>query len=260
MRLEEAGTFRGLVTSTVFNTTRSGLPQLCVGVQVTEVWDTENNGWVERDNDEHITGYFVLFGQSGDPLLNAGQIQKVFGWSGKSFMELQKLEAVDLPVLIRTTEDTYKGRSSLKVQWIDTADADPTKTGVSTVDDKEVRELDKKYGRALRTLGASSGSPTAAAKPSASASKASSKGSSKSAPKTLQKTLVDTYELNGCSAQEAWATITKQFPDTPDDVVDEVWSKVFSDLFGDTDVDTVTNQQWAELRDDVIKELHGGNN
>ena len=133
--IDRAGAFLATIQESAYSETKKGLPQWVGKLLATKRFVTDKNemaelkveepGWVDWNYGDEITAFLVLFNASG-PLKNFEQLQLATGWDGCDFQELSSL--VGKTILIRVEEDTYEGKTSLKVQWIDSLTASPDRT------------------------------------------------------------------------------------------------------------------------------------
>ena len=151
--IDRTGTFRGYVTDSCVTVTRNGFPQFEARLHAIELYDEENEQWIdwsEYDENE-LTAYLTLFGGNGNPTLSAEQLQKALGWDGASLASLDEADYSKTMMQFRVDENTYEGKTTLRVQWVDHADAEPGKT-IRRLDANEIKGLDAKYAAALRKL------------------------------------------------------------------------------------------------------------
>lgn len=135
-QIDRVGTFIALVTESAYGTTAKDLPQwvarflaekkYVVDKAELEHFKLDAPAYVDWNFDESIVSYLCMFSAEGKPLLNYEQIVKATGWDGTDFQDLATL--VGKRVLIRVEEDNYNGKVSLKVNWVDAADAPPERT------------------------------------------------------------------------------------------------------------------------------------
>jgi hypothetical protein len=166
-QIDRPGTFRGKPRDWGVSETKNGYPQFVMRVQALEYFDEESGQYVPwSEYDQEITGYFVLFTKDKDgqwaELLNAKQIKKVFGWTGLKFEDLAEGKFAETIVLFRVENSEYNGSWSLKLTWLDTADANPVKQ-LPKYDTAKLAALTSKMGGAL--AGAATPPAPASAKP-----------------------------------------------------------------------------------------------
>ena len=168
MEIDRAGTFRGNIVDHGVSASSGGFPQFTARLRATEYYDEEKGEYISwEEYDQTIDGYFVLYtkDQQGQwkELMNAGQLKKVLGWDGLAFESLAAGQYGDKLVMFRVEEHEYNGKTKLQVQWLDEADASPT------------RQLPKYDTNKLKALTASMGGALTAATPAPAAAPVSAK-------------------------------------------------------------------------------------
>ena len=166
--IDRPGAYRGKPLDWGVSETRNGYPQMILRLQATEFYDETGEltggepGWVNwADYEQEITAYVVLYTQKDgkwEELLNAKQVKKVFGWTGLDFESLAEGKWGETILLFRVDPNEYNGQTTLKVQWIDTADASPVKQ-LPKYDTAKLKGLTAKMSGALS---ASAPAPVAA--------------------------------------------------------------------------------------------------
>jgi hypothetical protein len=158
--IDRAGTFRGFIVEHGVSETPKGYPQFVGVLKATEFYDetgelTGNGepGYIDwAPYDQSITSYLVLYTKGADgqwaELRNAEQIKKALGWDGLTFESLAAGKYDEKTILFRVEEHEYNGKTSLKVNWIDAADANPTKT-LAKYDAGKLAGLTAKMGSVL---------------------------------------------------------------------------------------------------------------
>jgi hypothetical protein len=130
--VDRPGTFRGRPVEYGVSETKNGFPQFVVRFQATEFYDEGAQTYVPwAEYDQEATAFLVLFTKKDEQwaeLLNAAQVKKVFGWDGLTFESLANGKYENLNVLFRVEKNVYNGSETLKITWIDEANANPTKT------------------------------------------------------------------------------------------------------------------------------------
>jgi hypothetical protein len=134
-QLDRPGTYRGSIQESSFGTTKNDYPQWVTRLLALEKYVEDKvemeqfkitePGWVPYDYGDSIVGYIVLAGEKG-LTVSYEQIQKATGWDGSDFQDLAGNSPVlGKPILFKVENNEYNGKTSLKVSWIDKADADP---------------------------------------------------------------------------------------------------------------------------------------
>lgn len=136
---------------------------------VTEMFDESTGEWIPWEYDQGITGYIVIVKKDGEP--NANQVEsliKNLRWNGDLTKIAENSDWQPNPCQITVEENTYNGRTSLKVNWINEWDYEG---GIKKADDATVKGLANQYGAKFRALAgnvarnAPAGKPPAKAKP-----------------------------------------------------------------------------------------------
>lgn len=284
--LTRPGTFRGLITQHAVSETSNGNPQFVAVLSATEYYaetpeelehfGLSEPGWVNwADFNEEITGYFVLFNAKG-PLMNYEQLQKAVGWDGSSFEGLANGDYSTTVVLFRVEDDEYNGKMSAKVQWIDAHDASPTRQ-LRTFDAAALKGLDSKFAGMLNgkknaapaRVATTPAKPALPAKPSAKDGTGTPKPSVPAAPKKAPpppapaKPEVSEIEqqmdeaVNGCTKEDAWASVYDKCGDAGDDAIGSAWFEVATEKAEEIgkDESEFSNADWGIIRDKTIARL-----
>jgi hypothetical protein len=176
-QIDRAGAFLATITEAAYGETKKGFPQFVAKFVATKRYVVEKSemaaltppiteaGWVDWNYGDEIIGYLVLFNDTG-PLKNFEQIQLATGWSGADFQDLATLSGKS--VLIRVEENTWDGKTSLQVNWIDAPDASPDRS-IKQADAPTIAAANSKW---LAGRKAPPKPTVAVAKPSVSASPA----------------------------------------------------------------------------------------
>jgi len=152
--LKTTGTFLFNILEACVCATKNGLPQWVASLQAMQAYDDESGQWVDYSGyeDNETTAYLVLFGKDGKSLLNAKQLQKAIGWSGTSFEELDQMDYSGIQVQGRLEEHEYNNNTTVRVQWIDHKDADPTRA-LQRLNADALKKLNAKFASGMRELG-----------------------------------------------------------------------------------------------------------
>lgn len=151
--LDRPGTYRGLPQDWGVSESRGGFPQFTVRLKALEFYDEEAGEYVDWSQyDMTAEGYLVLYTKDAQgqwkELMHAAQLKKVFGWDGLTFESLANGKYGETTVLFRVEAEEFEGKTRLKLQWIDTADASPTKQ-LPKYDAAKLKVLTAKMGGAL---------------------------------------------------------------------------------------------------------------
>jgi hypothetical protein len=164
-QIDRAGTFRGFIVEHGVSETSNGYPQFTGRFKAVEFWDEKGElngtnppepGYIDwAPYDQAIDGYLVLFSknQDGSPkeLMSVAQLKKALGWDGSTFESLAAGKYDEKMVLFRVDEHEYpvgSGKVKLQVQWIDVADANPTRS-LPKYDTAKLKGLTAKFSNAL---------------------------------------------------------------------------------------------------------------
>lgn len=239
-KIKNEGNYRGHILSSGVGLTKNEYPQLIMEVQAEEVHEQNETGgeWVPCEEPfETIVAYLVLVDSTGAITKNAEQIQASLGWSGKSFSELNDTDYSDTTVQFRVEKNEYPpGTFKMQVSWLNPYDADPTRS-ITKLDKTALKNLNSKYGAALRAFGKKT-STKAAAKPASTPKKSSGP------PK---KTKVE-YTANA-----VYDRLQKANPDLSEDVLCEVWENL-DDIFT-VETDDRTAKDWKLFEETLTKTI-----
>lgn len=263
--IDLTGTFKGKPVDTGVSLTKNGFPQFVVSLLANEYWDETEQEWFDYSDQEkrEITAYLVLFDSEGKPTLSASQIQKVFGWSGESFVELNNTNYTDVDLQFRVGSHVYKGEDRIGVDWIDEANAQPGRS-VRKASEQEVKDLDKEYAHGLRKLsGGKTVTPTnkpKTEKPTTPKKKEAPKADDgttpeaepqnrppekpkKPAPKATGKTAK--LPKKKCTKEQAWDIVCEaRHESISDEQLEQVWAQTITDL---GDEDSFTPADWYRV-------------
>ncbi|KKN71952.1 hypothetical protein LCGC14_0415980 [marine sediment metagenome] len=248
--------FKAIMTDGGVGTTKeSELPQIVGSFLMQELYDDTSGTFQDcSEYNETITGYLVLVGKEGQDLLNCDQAKKVFDWDGQSFADLDAklIEAVNNKqiVLIHCENDTYKDKTSLKVQWIDTGDAQPGGS-IKKLDSSELKKLDARFKRKAKPKAATAAKP--AAKPAAKA-----KPTTPKKPVTPKKAAPAKAEAapGSCSKDDVWEFVCNEElwnEGVTIDTVSEAWTQAIEEMGPDEDKFSV--EDWFVIRDAICKKV-----
>lgn len=301
-QIDRAGAYIATIQESAFSNTTTGLPQWVGKLLAVKRYVTDKDemaslnitepAFVPWEYGDEIIAYLVLFNTEGKELLNYNQLCIATGWDGADFQELDKL--VGKTVLIRVEESTYKDKTSLKVQWIDAADASPDRT-IKQADAATIAAANAKFLAARKappkpataakpslpskpaaapaaapaaTPAAASPTPAvspAAAGATATTSPASAPSAGPSKPPGKKKTTppkaAEAPAASGlpaeCSQMDAWNHVSSPaVKKTLDDgSVEDAWIAAVAVVAPGVDDDKITPGQWAGVRDAVLKDI-----
>ena len=163
--IDRAGTFRGSILSHAVGATKNGFPQWTPQLYGAELYDEELGEWVDWTAvpENELTAYLVLYDSKNEQTLNHRQVEKVTGWDGTDFEELENMDLSETGIQFRVAENTYDGKTNLQVEWIDEYDATPGRI-TRRLDPAELKALSARF---IKTKKA----PATAAKPTATEAK-----------------------------------------------------------------------------------------
>jgi hypothetical protein len=177
--------------------------------------------WEPAQN-EQITGYFYPLKKNGDiNEICVDQLQKSLGWDGASFASLENGDWREVEVQIVIEDEVYDGKSRRKVKYLNPRDY--RGPSVEKADPQTIRNLDQRYGAALRA--------TTKAKPS---------------PATRPAT-----DPTDAAKREAWEKFKAGRTGMEQDELVADWRGALKDYFGDgVDFNKLTPSQWKAFMQD----------
>lgn len=295
-KIDTEGTYIAKIIESGVNVTKkSGYPQWVARFKATKKWiDTpdwmkhfnlKEPGWVDWTSfDEEIVGFLVLFNSAEDfndetKLMNYDQIQYATGWDGTSFESLIGLEG---EVLIRVKEEEWDGKTSLKVDWIDSKEASPV-VQLKSLDASELKSLSArlkmgglgkkaapakpaKPGKPAPAPADSAGTKAATAAPDAEGPSGTTPKPAPTAKKVPSKKAPEPKEAPAVeetgeplptetTQTEAWEYVCNHKGGNTDAAIEEAWIAACSEVGEDKDEEQFTASDWAKVRDLVIKDL-----
>jgi hypothetical protein len=279
--VDRTGTFRGNIVDTGVSETKNGFPQFVGRFKATEFYDEAAQAWVPwAEYEQEIIGYLVLYTKDKKvegkwvELMNAAQLKKALGWDGTSFETLQNTDWSQKLVMFRVDNDDYNGNISLKVNWVDAADANPTRQ-LQKYDTAKLKALDQQFAGILGTK-----APVAASAPAAAPTgavvppkrgpgrpKSSPAAAPTAAPAPAPATAPPTAPTapsspppaaaqavsKPCTKTEAWEAVYA-YPARKAEVTDEKLGQLWLDevaKIGKTE-DTMTPEDWGKVRDATV--------
>jgi hypothetical protein len=133
--------------------------------QLTAAWNGE--AWEQVEQGLEITGYHYI--EKKDGSINETSIKafkEALGWDGKDVLWLNDFDHNETQVQLVIEADTYNGKTSLKVKWLNAMDSDPNGGGIKQADEGTRKSIANRLGSKLRALGGGT-SVAAPAKPMA---------------------------------------------------------------------------------------------
>jgi len=264
------GTFRGyIVENGLVQSSKSKAMQFVARFQATQIYNEDAEEWQDCSHwdETEITGYFCISDKSENPIkFQAEALNRALGWSG----DVSELDGdfSDTIVQFRVQEETYEGKTNLKVVRIDHADADPTRS-LQKLDSAQVKTVAAKMNKKFQNLFGGP-KPKSVGKPETPAAekkttkksskkkpprKADNKSKEKDAPKKGEPVGVETLDLPETATEdEAWEQVETHIVDgVTDDQVTEVWISTVEDMGGAGELDK--DGGWARVRDIVLETL-----
>lgn len=278
--------------------TEKVLPWFNVRVSLTEVYDAKEGQWFDYTGFEgEITAFLCLYGaikvKGGEigPTLSMDQVKKVFGWDGRSLVQLANGDYSELGFQVRIGENTYaEATYPYQVNWIDVYDAEPGQQ-LRKLDAKELKDLDKQFA----ALAAKSATPKAVATaakapakphparvpaddgapptPEEKQRKLAEKSAKNRAAVKRVKAAVDgpppkppskdavvpppKPEKTACTMGEAWDAIVQLHdPTINDDTIAEVWHSSIAEIVGpDATSESITDEQWYQIKELTLQSV-----
>jgi hypothetical protein len=291
-KIDTIGTYKGVVLEHGLALTKNGFPQLVIKVQATEKYidspaelkhyELETEQYIDwSEFDETTTGFLVLFKDNEEfteetALMNYEQVQLALGWDGQEFDDLNGEKFVGKEVLFRMEENFYNEQTTIRLNWIDAADAPPNRE-LMKLDATKLAALPKikvggKTAKPAAAKAAKPGKPSAAAssptatkgaKPSTSET-APSKPAPSTAPKATKTPPKATAESpaddrpDAVSQGDAWEYVCNHKGGNSDNDIEQAWIESVQEISGDNDnldESEFTEQLWAKVRDLVVKDL-----
>lgn len=258
-RIDREATFRGYIVEQAVGLTKNEFPQLIARFVAAELYDEDVAQWIDwSEYEADITDYMCLVGGKGETL-TCQQLAKALPWSGTSFQELNDGDYTKALVQFRVEEEEYEGKTSLRVKWIDTADAVPGRA-IRKLNTAELKAIDAKFTKILGPKKAPAKAPTGkpstpkktvvknGVKPTQSAGPVKSPDIPAASPAT---------EINGMTKQEAWDSVCAQTVNVPDrdEKLAAAWHEAIA-VIGEGK-EELTSNQWATIAVKVVDDVGG---
>ena len=264
-KVDREGWFRAIITDGGVSATKKlkpeeredgstgELPQLVGSFLMQELYDDATDAFQDcSEYGETIDGYLVLRSHAGEDMFNRDDAMEVFNWDGQSYHELDEklIKAVNDKqlVMIHVEEDTYENKTSLKVQGIRRADAQPGGS-VKKLNSSELKKLDAKYKRKAKPTKA-----TPASKPVADKKKPTTPKKA-AAPKKAPPAKTEAAP-GSCTKDDAWDFVCNEElwdKNTDQDKVNDAWTTVVAET--GPDEDKFTAEDWFVIRDAVSNKV-----
>lgn len=285
------GTYRGIIVSHALGKTREyedkatkekkgGLAQLVIKVVGNEEFDEVEKEWVDLPEDGEMvgTGYFVMVSNKQEKTLNCTQIEKIFQWDGTSLEELESADSADAGIQFRVEENTYEGKTTMQITWIDEFDAEPSR-GLRKMSPDDVKALQAKYSSVFKATKKVATAPKSETKPKTGAKpKVTATPKLDPAKETAKEVkeddipFEDKYNLgegdsppeipeantSTSSRKDAWEACYKlKSKDVTTEMLSDVWVKAIKKVApGKTDK-TITPAEWFQIQTIVTSKTTG---
>lgn len=283
--IDRTGTFLGKIGASGIDTTKKGYPQWVAQLTATKRYVEDaaemahfqitEPAYVDWAGDT-IMAFMVLF-KSADQfnddtaLLNYGQLQAATKWDGASFDALGDASLLGKEILFRVEENTFEGKTRLQVNWIDAADASPTRT-MKSLDAAGIKGLNAKLQIKKKIVAAAAPArPVAAPKPAAPApvttpavaipaEPAKPKGPPKKKAAVVAAPVVDaaapakTERTAQTTQLDAWNYVIENKGSNSDDTIAEAWQAACQEVGENKNESDFTPTDWAKVRDIVIRD------
>lgn len=286
-QIDREGVYRGTIVESGLSLTRANkYPQWVARLKATEKWvETEEEmkhfelsepGWVQWDYDENIVAYMVLFkanAETGEQclpgqndMLNYHQLQVATGWNGSEFDALCDASLIGKSLQFRVAPNTYEGKTTLQVQWLDAYDADPVRQ-LRVLNTEQVKGLNRLLKGVKPSVPKPASKPSSAPQPTVSAAKPSSQPQEVApvktetpAPPRKAKTKAKAptkkaEEFPDMTQAEAWKAVLEEKGEADDTDVEDAWIASCQEIGGDRIEDEFTGFDWAKVRAKTIERL-----
>lgn len=185
--------------------------------------------WIEgewRDTEPSQEIYHDVYLYSNDGSQNEYAINnviQVFGWDGLSFASLANGAYDQMEVQLVLRNETYKGKDSIKVKYINSKDY----VGQDILNNpQDVQSLDAKYGSQLR----------------ATAPAPSARGGATAPPAAAQANPVKD------AMREAWKKFTENHRGQPPAEIEVDWKSALAAYFTGRDKSSITESEWKDFK------------
>ncbi len=159
--VDRDGVFRAKPTQCGVDKGDNGAISFRAVYKILEWYDPEGKQWYPWETyNQEILGYYLLTSNAGK--IMDGRVRNLaeaFDWDGQ-LESLERPEMDTCQIVLR--EETYKGKTARRLQWINPADAEPRTGELKRMDINDVRALDAQWSSQFRAI---AGSVKAAAKP-----------------------------------------------------------------------------------------------
>lgn len=294
--IDRTGAFRAVITEAGVTTGKNNkLPQFVARVVAKEWYCDDASlfahfgiteaGWVSYDYGQESIGYFQLVYDKKDaegnptgqimPMFHVEALMSALGWNGQSFAALGTTDWTGKEVTVWVEENTYLGKTSLRIEAIDAADASHARGGVRGLDAGDLNALDAQFAMALAAVASPAAAPAAAAKapakaPSApkaaapaAAAPASAAPASTPAPAAapavpaaasapVAATAPQAAAVAVTDKTSAWEQVSANSNGKSNEQIADAWLAAAATVIPDGNEDTATAEQWASLAQNAI--------
>lgn len=246
--INEAGTYRGVLLDRAVTCSRGNFPQFVAKLQANEVYDKEIGEFVTLEEVQELTAYLILFDGQDKETLAVGQIQKVLGWNGVSFSELNELDCIEASLQFRVKESVYGDKVNYQVEWIDDYDAEPGFT-IKRLDPVELKSLDARYKSKMKTAApVSAQTKKEKPKPVTLKTKIPKTPESETKIKPSSGELEAKESVGEFTKEEAWAHVWKgKDPKISEAAVTKIWKDRVQQIAGKKTDEEITPHEWYQI-------------
>jgi len=161
--LTSEGTFRGRIIQYGLqeaSDVKSASLGIAIKVEIDEAYDFGAAAWIDwREHQCQCYGYVNLVKKDGTPNdVSAANLSKCTGWNG-SLADVAIGDWKPEAIQFSTKADTYKDKTSYKVDFINPYDSTPGGTGIKSVDESKAKALQARYGSSFKAIAASTRNP-----------------------------------------------------------------------------------------------------
>jgi len=276
--IDRPATFRGSIVSHAVSLSKNDFPQWVAELRGTEIWDEEEKVWVDWTDVElnGIIAYLCLFGGKGETL-TCTQVKKITGWEGLSFASLNEMDLSETGIQFRVAWNTYDGKDTLQVEWVDEYDATPG-SAIRTLDADEMKALDARFKSQMTKTapatapGKPTTKPTSPGKVTAKGKKSTQKKgpvkkvdrpaapAAPAAPEApampeAEGVLPDLREGKR-SKKAAWENVNEvRLPHVSEKMQADAWLAAIVEVSGQNEPDVLTEEQWYQVEVIVLEEV-----
>lgn len=152
--VDRAGNFRGIISEYGLKKMDSGAVGVTIRVLIEEMWDQENQAWVDWQYDMEAVGDIWIIGnkEKGNKINEraARSLIQYAGWDG-NIASIVTNEWQPSKVHVSVSREEYKGNVHFKISFVNDYDRPPGGL-VSNVSADEAKQMAAVYGSSLRAL------------------------------------------------------------------------------------------------------------